>query len=159
MLQEIDNLSDLMPILQSRTEQSNRTLLWVDVLIKPVLLMMLFRRAEKEADWALHLLAVRYMIPHFFAAHHPNYAHYGLYYPRFLEALSQDILHKFMKGDHVIRHTPGTWNAMWTDMTIETTFMRYGKDLRGIIGMTMKPNTLKTWALSLHSCSVLIKDV
>lgn len=121
--------------------------------------MMLFCRAEKEADWALHLLAVRYMIPYFFAAHHPNYAHYGLYYLRSVEALPHNILQKFMNGDHVTRHTPGTWNAMWTDMMIETTFMRYGKGPRGIIGVTLKPNTLKTWALSLYSCRELAKDI
>lgn len=159
ILQETDNPSDLMPILQSRAEQSNTTLLWVDVLIKPALLMMLFCRAEKEADWALHLLTVRYMIPNFFAAHHPNYAHYGLYYLRSVEALPHNILQKFMNGDHVTRHTPGTWNAMWTDMMIETTFMRNGKGPRGIIGVTLKPNTLKTWALSLYSCSVLAKYI
>ena len=64
-----------------------------------------------------------------------------------------------MKGEHVTRHTPGVWNGMWTDMMIETTFMRYGKGHNGIIGITLKPNTLKTWALSLHICSVLAKDV
>ena len=44
-------------------------------------------------------------------------------------------------------------------MMIETTFMRYGKGPNGIIGITLKPNTLKTWAPSLHICSVLAKDI
>ena len=64
-----------------------------------------------------------------------------------------------MKGEHVTRHTPGNWNAIWTDMMIETTFMRYGKGPNGSIGITLKPESLKTWALSLHIGSVLAKYI
>jgi len=39
------------------------------------------------------------------------------------------------------------WNAIWRDMFIETTFMRYGHGKRGIIGLTLKPETLKIWGL------------
>ena len=38
-------------------------------------------------------------------------------------------------------------------MLIETTFMKYGKDPGGMIGITLKPKTMKIWALSLHTCS------
>lgn len=47
---------------------------WVDVLIKPVFIIHLYLRAEKEGKWALHLEAVSMMIPYFFAAGHHNYA-------------------------------------------------------------------------------------
>ena len=44
-------------------------------------------------------------------------------------------------------------------MMIETTFMRYGKGPRGMIGITLKPETLKTWAFSLHTCSLVANDI
>lgn len=44
-------------------------------------------------------------------------------------------------------------------MFIETTFMRYGHGPNGIIGITLKPETLKTWALGLHICSRLEQDI
>ena len=50
------------------------------------------------------------------------------------------------------------WNGLWSDMFIETTFMRYGHGKAGIIGITLKPETLKTWALSLHVCGKLLED-
>jgi len=50
--------------------------MWIDVFIKPVLLMMVFVRAEREADWPLHLWAVAKMNSYFFAAGHCNYARY-----------------------------------------------------------------------------------
>ena len=49
-----------------------------------------------------------------------------------------------------MRHVPGLWNDIWSDMSIETTFMRYGHGKRGIIDVTLKPKTLKVWSLSLH---------
>ena len=135
-LDNADNYNDLMTILEVKATESK---LWVENLIKPVFIMMLFVRAEREADWILHLWAVSRMLPYFFAAGHVNYARYGLYY--------------FM------RHNTGLWNGMWSDMFIETTFMRYGHGPGGIIGITLKPSALKCWALSLHICSHLIKDL
>jgi hypothetical protein len=44
-------------------------------------------------------------------------------------------------------------------MFIETTFMRYGHAPGGVIGITLKPETLEVWALSLHTCSRLEADL
>ena len=71
---------------------------------------------------------------------------------RSMESLGSEELSKFMKGKHVMHHVPGLWNGIWSDMFIEITFMRYGNGPGGIIGITVKPETLKTWALSLHVC-------
>jgi len=38
--------------------------------------MMKYIRAEREADWPLHLAAVAEMMPYFFASGHFNYARY-----------------------------------------------------------------------------------
>ena len=37
--------------------------------------------------------------------------------------------------------------------------MRYGHGKRGIIGVTLKPETLKVWSLSLHNCNKLEQDL
>ena len=44
-------------------------------------------------------------------------------------------------------------------MASETTLMRYGHGRRGIVGITLKQETLKTWAYSLHACNVIINDL
>ena len=46
---------DLITHLDGIATQSRTFKLWIDNLIKPVLLMMMFIRAEREADWPLHL--------------------------------------------------------------------------------------------------------
>ena len=95
-------------------------------------------------------------MPYFFAAGYTNYARYGLYYLRSMERLPEEVLKPFMKGEHVMKHRSGLWNAIWSDMFIESTFMRYGHGPGGLIGITLSPNALKRWALSPHLCSRLI---
>ena len=159
VVENLDTYEDLVISLEVLSEQSKTTRVWVDCLIRPVLLMMLFVRAEREGDWPLHLWAVQEMMPYFFAAGHHHYARYGLYYLRSMERLPTEILEKFLKGEHVMRHKQGIWNGIWSDMYIETTFMRYGKGPKGIIGITLKPSTVKRWAFSMHVCCRVANDV
>ena len=76
-----------------------------------------------------------------------------------MEKLPKEDLEEFLKGNHVMRHKGGIWNEIWSDMFIESTFMRYGHGPGGIVGITLQPSALKRWAYSLHICSKLIKDV
>ena len=95
------------------------------------------------------------MLPYFFPAGHVNYARYGLYDLRTMKAMPKLCQGQFLRGEHVMRHVPGLWNGIWSDMFIETTFMQYGHGRRGIIGVKLKPETLKVWSSSLHICSRL----
>ncbi len=149
----------LMASLEERAQKSRTCRLWLECLIKPVLLMMAYVRAEREGDWLLHAHCVKAMIPYFFAAGHQNYARSSLVYQRAIENLPRSILAYFLKGEHVMRHMKGLWNGIWSDMFIESTFMRYGHGRAGIVGITLKPETLKTWALSRHICSQLMEDL
>ena len=79
-LENVESYDDQMLLLEMKAAVSRTTNLWVDNFIKPVFSMMLFVRAEREADWSLHLWAVAAMMPYSFAAGHINYARYGLYY-------------------------------------------------------------------------------
>lgn len=74
LIQTSTDYEHLMSILNNKASQSKTAKMWVDNFIKPVLLMMVFVRSEREADWPLHLWAVGEMLPYFFAAGHCNYA-------------------------------------------------------------------------------------
>lgn len=133
----------MLQILATKANDSRTTKLWVECLIKPVLIMMLFIRAAREAEWPLHLMAMKMMLPYFFAAGHINYARYGLYYLESMKKLPREVLISFMKGEHVMRHQAGIWNGMLSDMFIDTTFMRYGHGPGGLVGITLKPAAMK----------------
>ena len=56
-----------------------------------------------------------------------------------MEKLPIAVSQSFLRGEHVARHQEGMRNAIWINMLIETTFMRYGKGPTGLIGVTTKP--------------------
>ncbi|KAJ8894665.1 hypothetical protein PR048_007329 [Dryococelus australis] len=87
---------------------------------------MKFVRAEREREWMLHLESLREMVPYFFSAGHVHYARYATYYHRPMLALPAEVRQYFMEGQQVMRNNPYVWNGIWSDMYIETTFMRYG---------------------------------
>ena len=120
--------------------------------------MMLFVRAER-GEFPLHLYACHQMISYFFAAGHINYARYGLCYLLTMSKLPPTVFEPFMKGEHVLRHREEIWNGIWSDMMIETSYMKFGKGLSGIIGQTTKPRTLQIWAKSQHTCSVILQSL
>ena len=156
----LESMLDLKKTLDEISSESRTAKLWVDCLIKPVFTMLKYIRAEREADWVLHLQTVRELMPLFFAARHTHYARYALYYLCSMEEMPCEVRKYFMDGEHTVHHkTTGLFNGIWTDMAIETTFMRYGKGRNGIIGITLKPGTLKTWVYSLHACNGIINDL
>ena len=50
-----ENTEDLMKALDQIASESRTVKLWVEILVKPVLLMMTYVMAEREGDWLLHL--------------------------------------------------------------------------------------------------------
>ena len=60
------------------------------------------------------------------------------------------IEEKFFHNEHITRHQQGLWNDIWSDMLIETTFMKYGTGPRGLIDITLQQCSVKKWDYSLH---------
>ena len=58
-------MEELLTRLDHAGSASNTSKLWADCFIKPVFIMMLYVRAEREGDWPLHLVAVKQMLPYF----------------------------------------------------------------------------------------------
>ena len=69
---QFETIAGLNQVLEELSTRSRTAHLWIDCLIKPVMTMMKYIRAERESDWLLHIQAVNDMIPLFFAAGHHN---------------------------------------------------------------------------------------
>ena len=61
--ENITSMDDLLSYLDKAASASKTFKLWVDCLLKPVIIMMMYVRAEREGDWPLHLVAVKQMLP------------------------------------------------------------------------------------------------
>ena len=118
---------DMISTFQTLTDTSQLAKHWIKNLIYPVFLMMMYIRAEREGEFGLHLYCCKKMIPYFFAAGHWNYARDSIVYLRSIEKMPTNLLNRFMNGEHVIRIKDGLFNGIWSDMAIETTYMKVGK--------------------------------
>ena len=93
-----ENTVDLMKTLNQIASERRTVKLWVENLVKPVLLMITYVRSEREGDWLLHLATFKKMLQYYFTAGHVNYALYGLYYLRSMEKLPPHVEKTFSKG-------------------------------------------------------------
>ena len=61
-----------------------------------------------------------------------------------METLPAEVYKYFRAHEHTMHHTVGLFN---------------GHGRKGIVGITLKPESLKTWAYSLHTCNRLINGL
>ena len=158
----MDNMfkyDDLTKFLDDVSAKSRLAEHWVCNLIKSVLLIVLYVRAEREGEFALHLDVCKKMLPYFFAACHWNYAKDGVVYVQMMENLPVYVLNPLMKGEHVVRLQEGLWNSIWMDMAIESMYMKIGKGPSGLIGVTTQERTAKVCANGHHLCSNLLSEL
>ena len=118
---------DMISTFQTLSDTSQLTKHWIKNLIYPIILMMMYICAEREGEFGLHLHCCKKMIPNFFAAGHWNYARDSIVYLRSIEKMPTNLLNRFMNGEHVIRIKDGLFNGIWSDMAIETMYMKVGK--------------------------------
>lgn len=112
--------------------------------------MIAYARAVSDTDWPLNEEGIVYVI----AAEHSNFARALLIYLKTIKRLQSDIIAHFRNGKHVMRHMEGHWNGIWSDIFIESTFMRYGHGPAGIVGVTLKdrnPETMGSLPLCVQS--------
>ena len=112
--------------------------LWVDCLIKPTLLALMFLRAERNGDLLLQQYCLKKMLPYFAAASHYNYFRYLSWYTRQVESLTNDAKADLMAGAHVCRHTDGGI-AVPADQFGEQTYIKRGKGAGGMKDISTSP--------------------
>ena len=94
---EIKAFQDLTNFLDAYSLENMLSKNWVDILIWPVILIMMYVRAECEGNVCLHLHACHKMMPYFFATGLVNYARYGICYLRTVNKLPGIALEQFIK--------------------------------------------------------------
>ena len=158
-VREMKSFQDLAHFLHTCSSKSLPSKHWIDNLIRPVILIMMFVRVECGGDFSLHLHTCYKMMLYFFAAGYVNYARYGLCYLRTMHRLPGVTLEQFLTEKHVLQYQDGHWKGRWTDMIIESTYMRHDKGPGGTIGTTTKPRSVQIWSNRLSSCNNLLRDL
>ena len=134
-------------------EQSGTFKYWVSFLEAGDLLLKLIR-ADKEANFQLHLEIVMEMFPFFHLAGRVNYARYSPVYVSEMRQLEtkQPEMHKFLmkRGFVVCRSKRKGFNCVPSDQALEQTINREAKGTGGEIGFTLCKAALLRWILTRH---------
>ena len=145
---DLQTMVQLKSHLHQYCTKSMTSKMWVDCLIPPMFIVLLFVRAEGEGDWPLHLLAVEEMMPYCFASGHFKYARYGRALVFTIDAASSS-------DKHVMRHTGGLRNGVLSDLFIGS----YGHGPSGIISSTLNETTLAKWAPSHNTLGQMTNGI
>ena len=134
-------------------KQSSTFAFWESFLEAGNTLLRLLR-ADREANFQLHLDAVLEAIPFFHLAGRVNYARYTPVYVsemKSLETAQPDMFQHLMNGGFVVRRKQETtFNCVPTDQALEQTINREAKSDGGIIGFTLRKGALLRWLLTRH---------
>ena len=140
-------LDDLKQTMTTRT-----AMLWLQYL-DMVSILQRFIKAERMANWKLHLRTVQDMLPYFAASGHSLYAKSAHVYPQIMLRLPQthpDAHQKFMEGYHVVRRSDMFWAGLSPDIITEKVLMRSIKTHDGLTrGKWMTENQRLVYILSM----------
>ena len=96
-------------------------------------------RSFREADWQLHLSAIRRAMPLLFAFGRTNYCRWmPIYYEECLNLKTKFPLlwDSFEKGDFVVHHTKRKGSGVPIDQALEKEYNKPAKGAGGVIGFT-----------------------
>ena len=65
-----------------------------------------------------------------------------------MKGVNPEMMNKLQQGAFM-HHIPGIYNSNWTDMFIETTYIRLGPGPAGTTGMAADYHQIVKWALSI----------
>ena len=144
-------LDDLKQTMTTRT-----AMLWLQYMDMVSILQRLIK-AERMANWKLHLQTVQDMLPDFAASGHSLYAKSAYVYMQTMLRLPEthpDAHRKLMEGYHVVRRSDMFWAGLSTDVIIEQVLMRSIKTHGGLTrGKEMTENQRLVRVLSMPVCA------
>ena len=107
-------------------------------------------KADREADFLLHIEAVGELCPVFTGGDGVNYQRCGSFYYELLKyckSTQPELYTEFLKGNFVVQTTEGVFKSVAPDMKLEQTIQRSSKSSKGIIGNTRSIGYVTEWCL------------
>ena len=107
-----------------------------------------FIKAERSADWDLHLTTVAAMLPHFLAMDRQNYPRWLSIYladMNSLGAANSRVDEEFMSGYHAVGRSSHPFVQVWTDLAHGQSINVDSKGKGGIAGISQTPTAINRW--------------
>jgi len=137
-------------------ERSRTAALWIQYL-EMVDILRSFIKAERTANWELHLEALTRMLPYLAASGHNLYVKCARLYLQSMTDLQTkhpDVYRNFASGLHVATRSDRFWAGLSIDLIIEQVLMRSLTTNRGLTrGRGLTEQQCLIWLLSMPACA------
>ena len=159
----VEHVDDLVQDINKFFEEnaSNATLMFWRQYIDLVETLLLFVRADREADWTLHLSTFKSMLPFMITYDHTNYARWGVIYlldMLQLEQTAPSVYQEFLAGNFVVKESTGYFNQIATDQALEHV-NKQCKIAGGLVGITRIASALNRWMITFSDRARLSNDI
>ena len=148
-----DSMLHTIALFRKEGRQHSATFAWDSFLEAGNTLFRLLR-AEREADFLMHIEAVKETVPYFVLAGHTNYARCTPVYVAEMEQLEekQPLMYRHMiEGGFIVRRSKsGVFNCVPTDQSLEQSVNREAKSQGGVNGFTLRKSALLRWLMTRH---------
>ena len=132
--------------------QQSSTFTYWDSFIEAGELLLRLIRAERDADFNLHLSAASKTIPYFILAGRNKYAKYTPMYVAEMKQLQQkqpEMYKHLENGGFVVRRSGKIkFDSVSTDQSLEQTINQEAKGRGGVAGFTLRKGALLRWLLT-----------
>ena len=154
MEDDLVKVHETLEKFRSVGRQQSSTFTYWDSYIEAGELLLRLIRAERDADFALHLPAAAETIPYFILAGRNKYAKYTPIYVAEMKQLQQkqpDMYRHLENGGFVVRRSGRIrFNSVSTDQSVEQTINQEAKGKGGVVGFTLRKGALLRWLLTRH---------
>ena len=153
----LDNIKECVHRKQDlQVERSRTAALWIQYL-EMVDILRSFIRAERTANWELHLEALTRMLPYLAASGHNLYVKCARLYLQSMSDLRTDhpnVYRAFTSGLRIARRSDRFWAGLSIDLVIEQVLMRSLKTGGGLTrGKGLTEQQCLIWLLSMPVCA------
>ena len=146
------SLLDTVARFRKEGRQQSATFAYWDSFLEAGNILLRLLRADREADFLMHIETVTETVSYFILAGRVNYARYTPVYIAEMKQLEKQkplMYRHMMEGGFVVRRTAGrAFNCVPTDQALEQTINREAKSQGGVIGFTLRKGALLRWLLT-----------
>ena len=141
-------------LFRKEGRQHSATFAYWDSFLESGNILLRLLRADREANFPMHIQAVIEIVPYFILAGRINYAQYTPVYIAEMKQLEQQkplMYCHMMEGGFVVRRSATRiFNCVLTDQALEQTINREAKSQGGVIGFTLRKGALLRWLMTRH---------
>lgn len=145
---------DTIAMFRKKGRERSATFAYWESFLEAGDLLLKLQRADREADFVMHLEAVMETVPYFVLAGRINYARYTPIYIAEIKQLETNdplMYRHMMEGGFVVRRSGNrVFNCVPTDQALEQSINREAKSQGGVIGLTVRKGALLRWLTTRH---------